>query len=243
MPSEIGTAHNLEDLFGKLVAFVSSNPELVAAGQAWQVLRLHRDNLAALTTNLPERNSGRYRTMLQTCRYDARSLNINTRTSSQYAEVYTDAVVLGTSFIHMQLRQAREVSVLRLCAPLSGYNLARMLRSFRLQYSDDGSAWETALSVQNTAPFNLAEWRDFALPTAVGPRLHWRLIIDGLQSNTSSVSWSSMLLLSDDGSVANHFGSEVIFKAPGLAGEDAIYTGIRCEYAATEGWYNLFLNG
>ena len=73
--------------------------------------------------------------------------------------------------------------------------------------------------------------------------MYWRIIIDSVQSGTTEVSWMSMLLLEADGTVANHFGSEAILKAPGNSGNEKIYTGIRSEYDSAAGWYNLFVNG
>lgn len=242
MANQIGTASNLEDLFGKILTFLTSNAALVAAGQAWQVLRVHRDNLLSLTTNLTEPTTANLRKTFHTCRYDARSLNTNGLTQLRQASFYATNNVNGTSYVQMRLRQARAVAKVRLRAPRAG-DQASMVRNFRLQYSDDGSSWTTALTVSSTGVYSEGEWRDFAVPGTPGSHAYWRIIIDSVQTGSTNVGWASMLLLEADGTVANHFGSEVILKATGLAGADEIFTGIRSEYDAAAGWYNLFLNG
>ena len=46
MAHEIGTASDLEDMFGKIVNFLTTDATLVAQGQAWEVLRLRRDRMS-----------------------------------------------------------------------------------------------------------------------------------------------------------------------------------------------------
>lgn len=242
MANEVGSAANLEDLFGKIVSFLTTNATLVAANQDWTIMRQRRDNIAALTTSLIEPTSASNRKTIQTCRYDPRSLNTDDENGNKISNFYSNAI-MGTSYVRWQLRTAREVKTVRLRAPLYSSDLMYMVRNFRLQYSDDGSAWTTALTVAASTAFSLGESKDYALPGTPGSHLYWQIIIDSVQSGTTIVSWMSMLLLQADDTVANHFGSEVIFKAPGNSGSDAIYTGIRSEYDTASGWYNLFVNG
>jgi hypothetical protein len=243
MAYEIDTASDLEDLFGKIVAFATANATLVGDGQAWEILRQRRDNLAALTTNLAEPTAPASRNAIHTCRYDARSLNTNAESAARENNFFAANNVNGSSYLHFQLRQARAVASVRLRAPLASGDLQYMLRNFRLQYSDDGSAWTTALTVNASTTFNLGEWRDYAVPGTPGSHLHWQILVDSVQTGTTSVSWASLLLLEADGTVAQHFGSEVLLKGVGNAGTDEIFVGIRSESDAAAGWHNLFLNG
>ncbi|NMY40564.1 discoidin domain-containing protein [Pseudomonas sp. WS 5013] len=243
MANQIGTASNLEDLFGKILTFLTSNANLVSAGQAWQALRVRRDNLQALTTNLTEPATANYRKTIHTCRYDPRSLNTNSPAATRQTYFNATNNANGTSYVQMQLRQARAVAKVRLRAPQFSTDVGSMLRNFRLQYSDDGTSWTTALTVSTAAVYSQGEWRDFAVPGTPGSHLYWRIIIDSVQGTASVVAWSSMLLLEADGTVANHFGSEMILKGTGLGGADEIFVGIRSEYDAAAGWFNLFLNG
>ncbi|MCY1521008.1 hypothetical protein D9M68_558050 [compost metagenome] len=148
----------------------------------------------------------------------------------------------GTSFVQFQLRAAKAVATVRLRAPLDSL-VGNMLRNFRLQYSDDGAAWTTALTVSTATVYSQGEWKSFAVPGTPGAHLYWRIIVDSVQGTSTTVTWASMLLLEADGTVANHFGSEVILKGVGNAGTDEIFVGLRSEYDAGVGWYNLFLNG
>ena len=55
MANEVGTASILEDLFGKIVSFLTTDAALVAASQQWQVLRQWRDNVVGISvTSLVE---------------------------------------------------------------------------------------------------------------------------------------------------------------------------------------------
>lgn len=243
MANEVGTATNLEDLFSKIVNFLTTNATLVAGNEEWEILRIRRDNLASLTSNLTDPSNVIYRKMIQTCRYDSRSLNTNDPTASYQNEFYASSAVMGTSQVTCQLTTAREVRTVRLRSPASASGaLNSMLRNFRLQYSDNGTSWTTALTVNSSTPFTAREWRDYSVP-AYGSHLYWRIIIDSVQSGSTTVAWANLLMLEADGTVANHFGSEVNLKAPGASGTEEIFTGIRSEYDIAAGWYNLFLNG
>ena len=243
MANEVGTASNLEDLFGKIVSFLTTNAALVAASQQWQVLRQYRDNVAGITTNLVESATYANRRILHSFRYDPRSLGTNAQTSGT-GHVACSSYVAGTSQFTMQLRTAKAVANVRISAPLDS-NTSEVLQNFRLQYSDDNSTWTKALTVNSSPVYLMGETKTFAVPGTPGAHVYWRIIIDRKQSGSTTgyVYWRSLLLLDSGGYIVNHFGSEVLLKATGTSGTDAIYTGIRSEYDAANGWYNLFLNG
>lgn len=244
MANEVGTASNLEDLFGKIVSFLTTNAALVAASQQWQVLRQWRDNVVGISvTSLVESATYNQRRILHSFRYDPRSLGTNAQTAGT-GHVACSSYVAGTSQFTMQLRTAKAVANVRISAPLDS-NTSEVLQNFRLQYSDDNSTWTTALTVNSTPVYLVGETKTFAVPGTPGAHVYWRVIIDRKQSGstTGSVYWRSFLLLDSGGDIVNHFGSEALLKATGTSGTDAIYTGIRSEYDAANGWYNLFLNG
>lgn len=244
MANEVGTASNLEDLFGKIVSFLTTNAALVAASQQWQVLRQWRDNVVGISvTSLVESATYNQRRILHSFRYDPRSLGTNAQTGGT-GHVACSSYVAGTSQFTMQLRTAKAVANVRIYAPLDS-DTTEMLQNFRLQYSDDNSTWTTALTVNSNPVYLVGEAKTFAVPGTPGAHVYWRIIIDRKQngSTTGSVYWRSLLLLDSGGDIVNHFGSEVLLKATGTSGTDAIYTGIRSEYDAANGWYNLFLNG
>lgn len=245
MAFEIGSASGLEDLFSKIITFLTTNSSLVAATQQWEVLRQRRDNILSCTTSLPIPSSTLDRKVIHTCRYDSRSVNSDNPASSYRGTYYSGGTSTWVAGAHVtwRFRQARAVATVRLQAALAGGVAQHMFKNFRLQYSDDNSTWTTALTVSSTANYATGEWRDFAVPGTPGSHEYWRILQDSIQSATTQVAWSSMILLQADGTVANHFGSEVLFRSKGNAGADNIYTGIRSEYDDTQGWYNLFLNG
>lgn len=244
MANEVGTASNLEDLFGKIVSFLTTNAALVAASQQWQVLRQWRDNVVGISvTSLVESATYNQRRILHSFRYDPRSLGTNAQTGGT-GHVACSSYVQGTSQLTIQLRTAKAVANVRISAPLDS-NTSEVLQNFRLQYSDDNSTWTTALTVNSNPVYLVGETKTFAVPGTPGSHVYWRIIIDRKQSGstTGSVYWRSLLLLDSGGDIVNHFGSEVLLKATGTSGTDTIYTGIRSEYDAANGWYNLFLNG
>lgn len=244
MANEVGTASGLEDLFGKIVSFLTTNASLVAAGQQWQVLRQWRDNVAGVSVaNLVENSDYRQRRIIHGFRYDPRSLGTNTQTGDT-GYIVCASYVAGASQFTIRLRTTKAVANVRVVAPPNP-GTSEMLQNFRLQYSDDNSTWTTALTVNNSPVYFIGETKTFAVPGTPGAHEYWRIIIDSKQSGgtNGSVHWRSLLLLDSSGDVVNHFGSEVLLKATGTSGTEAIYTGIRSEYDAASGWYNLFLNG
>lgn len=245
MANEVGTASNLEDLFGKIVSFLTTNAALVAASRQWQVLRQYRDNVAGITTNLVESATYANRRILHSFRYEPRSIGSDAPNNSTTGATTCTSYVAGTSQVTITLKAAKAIATVRLRSPNDATGNTGMLQNFRLQYSDDNSTWTTALTVSSNPAYIMDQTRDFAVPGTPGSHLYWRVIIDRRQDGwtTGSIYWKSLLLLDAGGDVANHFGSEVLLKATGTSGTDAIYTGIRSEYDAANGWYNLFLNG
>ena len=247
MAHQIDTATNLEDLFSRIVNFLTSDPQLVANGQNWAVNRIHRDGIASYTSNMTEQTAIANRKINHSFRYDSRSLNTD---SLQSSGGYTlcGNYVAGDSFVRMELRQAQQVDkiALRSCSVFaSGSNLSLMIGNFKLQWSDDDISWTDALVVDSDPSYQFNEIKEFSVAAPTGAHLYWRVIIDSVNNGViggGSCGWRSLLLFSGD-EVVNHFGSEVLFQAPGNSGTDEIYTGIRSEYDAANDWYNLFLNG
>lgn len=241
MANEVGTANDLEDLFGKIVSFLTTNAALVSAGQQWTVNRQYRDGLAGYTTNLTETTTAQYRKINHSFRYTPRTLNTNS-TINQENYTYCYGYVAGTSYIAMTLRSAQEIKNVRIISA-NHVDTNYTLSNFLLQYSDNNSTWTTALTVSSSPSYQMGEQKDFAVPGSPGSHLYWRILINSANGASSIVTWKSMLLQLADGTIANHFGSEVLLKSTGTSGTDNIYTGIRSEYDSSNGWYNLFLCG
>ena len=157
MANEVGTASNLEDLFGKIVSFLTTNATLVAANQDWTIMRQVRDNIAAITTNLLEPSNVTYRKTIHTCRYDNRSINTSSPTANLVSHFYAASYTAGTRFVQWQMRTAKEVKSVRLrCArSVSSTYINAMIRNFRLQWSDNGSSWTTALTVNSNPEYSV----------------------------------------------------------------------------------------
>lgn len=240
MANEVGSASGLEDLFSKMVTFLTTDATLVGLSQEWAIMRQRRDNITNLLTDLTV-SAGGYRTALQTCRHDSRSLNTD-NIAANTAVFQSQSLSIGSSYVSWQLTTSREVTQVRLQAPIYSPTVQYMVRNFRLQYSDDGVVWTTALTVSSSPVYSVGEVKTFSVGSP-GSHTYWKIIVDSVQSGTTIVSWQTMLLLEADDTVANQFGSEVIFKAPGNSASDEIFSGIRSEYDVSAGWYNLFVNG
>lgn len=213
--------------------------------ERWTALRVFRDNLSTVSlSSLTESTSVQNRKAIHTFRYDSRSLNIN-NTTSAHSYFSGSSFVAGTSMVTMTLRQATEIKKVLLAAPNSSSDISFMLRNYRLQYADSlAGPWTTALTVSGAANFAPNETRTTTVPGTPGAHLYWRFILDSNQAGSSTtITWKTMLLLDALDLPANHFGSEIIFKATGIAGDDNIYTGLRSEYDSANDWYNLFFNG
>lgn len=239
MASEAGTATGMEDLLTRLITFVTTDTGLTSQSpsQAWSVLRQRRDNLLNVTSDFASLNSASQdrRELRHLMRQDCRTLNTDSETNSAGYFLSSSS---GTH-ITMELRTSREPVTLELRASTS---VDYMIRDFRVQYSDDGTNWTTVLTVTGETTWSALERRSFAIP-ASGSHVHWRLLVDEINNFTTGVYISGIQLIESNGTVANHYGSEVIFNSPGLAGTDNIYTGIRTEYDASAGWYNFFMAG
>jgi hypothetical protein len=241
--SATGTATDLEDLVSDIITFLTTDADLVAASQEWTVLYQHRDGLAALTTDLTEQTSATYRKAVHGCRYEPRSLNVDSPLGYT-GNVKCTGFTAGSSYIAFELRSTKEISDVVLRAPSE--SPSNMISNFKLQYSDTGltGSWTTALTVSSNPSYTADEVKTFAVSGSPGTHVYWRILVDSNQQGSGTyLEWQSTLLLSSGGDVENHYGSEVIFQAPGNAGTDEIYTGLRSEYDSVNGWYNLFLNG
>jgi hypothetical protein len=242
MGNQVVTATDFRDAFEKIVTFLTTNSELVTAGQQWVVLRRRVDNLAAVTlTSLTNSASVGARSAIQSMRYDPRSLNSDSPISSR-GYFNSSSFSAGNSAVTMQLRVAKEVKTVRMRSLQAVTSLSDGVpRNMRLQYSDDGVSYTTAATIAGSS-WGIGERRDYAVPGSPGAHIYWKVIIDSVTSG-SSTAWESLLLLDAGGDVVNHFGDEVILKGVGNSGTDAIYVGMRSEYSSTDAWYNIFLNG
>jgi hypothetical protein len=233
----VGTASNMEDLFTRILDFLTTNAGLVTAGQKWEILRQSRDNLDSATTNASTPTpSPTEASILQVMRTDSRRVNRNENRFGM------SGVVGGTTFIRCKLKVAKEVKKIGI---RSLYSTSTCLGNFRLQYSDDDSAWTTALTVNSSPIYTPDEYKEFSVPGTSGSHLYWRVLVDTLSNgSTSGTMYLAGLSMRDSlDEAVNNFGSEAILKGFGNSGTEEFYVGIRSEYNLTYNWHNLVLNG
>jgi len=241
MAYEVSTASNLEDLVDKILAFLTTNTTLVADGEEWTVLRNWRDNIDVYSSNLVE-PTGINRKTIQTFRWDVRSLNVDSLTASS-SSYYASGFSPGNSYMRWKFRVSKEVRKVSIRANYYSTYSSYTPKQWRLQYSDDGSSWTTAITGDTAIPYTPGSLQEFAIP-ASGSHLYWQMILDSTSGgSTTYLAWHSIVLSDIAGIPVNQFGSEILLKSLGTAGTDEIFTGIRTEYDVSSGWYNLFLNG
>lgn len=243
-----GTATDFNDFIDDLIAFVSTDATLVAASEEWTLLREWRDNLASIAHNMTLSSysgTGTGRRPEHTFRRDNRTLHTDSPINSTEGRVYFSGYSDGVSFMRWQLRTSAEIDTVELKCPsyTSSQSYDLMPKEWRLQYSDDDSAWTTALTVNDTSRFNQGESRQYTVPGTPGSHEYWRIVFDDLWNSSSQVNWAEMLLLDSSDVVVNQWGDEVILEGPGLAGTDEIFVGFRTERNESVGWYNMFMAG
>lgn len=234
MAVETGTAANWVDALAKLRTFLTTNSALVAAGQAWQELRWLADNLETIDTNMTIDQSTNRGRIAYLTRPDFRTQNYNSLTG---AEISATGFQAG-QYIRMKLRTAKAVTSFTYKG--GNGNSGDNPRNFRIEYSDDGTTWTTALTVTDQYSWVPQEERTYAIPGSTGAHLWWRFAVDLLVSG--SILRMGSLLLFNGSEQVNSSESNLAVKGTGLAGADEIFLFFRTWYATDEGAYALLLN-
>lgn len=101
-----------------------------------------------------------------------------------------------------------------------GTTQGRYPTSFRVEYSDNGSAWTPAVT-HSDLQFSYRESRTFAVP-AVGEHLHWRIVfISSIGGPTAPVEIASVGFMKGiAGDIQLHRRGEWVVRAPGNEGTD-----------------------
>lgn len=234
MASSTGTATDFQDFYDDLITFLTTDSALVAASQEWDTKRERKHNLASITTNgTPTAASwGSYLSLTEVCRYDHRSSNVQDEDRNLYFSSYTD----GVTRIDMELVTAKTADYIRLQAGTATW----MVKDFKVQYSSDDISYTTAATITGQTGWGAGEVRSFAL-SVTGSHQYWRIIVD--DGNHASILALKSIVILNGTEVINQFGNEIILEGPGLAGTDSIFVGIRTEHNASDGWYNVSLNG
>jgi len=237
--STSATATGAEDLLSRIITFLTTDAQLVTDSQQWIVLRSHRDNILSASSSFAEQLGAQDMHLIESFRHDGRLLN-TTSTGGAGAYIHAGVFTAGVSNITMQLKTTRDVVAVTLRAA-SNTGSQYTPTGFTLQHSDDGTTWTTATTVTGEPAWAQGERRTFSF-TSAGAHIHWRFVVDTTAAS-SIVAWAEMLLEESDGTIANHFGSDVIFKAPGNSATDQIYTGIRTHSRTSAGWYDFLMGG
>lgn len=235
-----GTASNLRDTLEQIRTFLKSNATLAAASpaQTWTELRYIADNVETADTNMTLGADKNIQQMLCT---EPRFAFDDLDTSATPTTTFSNFVG-GTSFIRWKLRTAKAVTKLAIrthhTTPTSSN-----LRTFRLQYSDDGSSWTTVQTFTNVT-WTILEEKEFSGWAATGAHLWWRILIDtnGTGGTTGSI-FIRRLLCYDGAEIVNSSCAETYLKGPGLAGTDEIFIGLRTITEPIKSWYLLQVMG
>lgn len=237
MAFETGTATNFNDFVSKLVAFLTTNPTLVAANRQWTLMRNRRNNIKSVSTDMQVSSSGNDDAKPQhIMRVDARVIQYDNQDGTPGR--YQASGISSGNYIQFECINAIAPTKLRLKSPPS-YNYKPV--KFKLAYSDNGQSWTETAEFAMPSNWPIQTWVDISVGTLPAKK-HWRYIITELAGG-GTFGLEGLLFLDNNDNILNHFGDELIFKAPGASGNEAIYTGIRAEWNEASDWYNLFLNG
>lgn len=237
MAFETGTATDFNDFVSKLVAFLTTNPTLVAANRQWTLMRNRRNNIKSVTTNMALPSPGNDDAgPSQIMRVDARTIQYdnpeNTPGRYQAYNIPTNSEI--------RFETLTPISPTKLRMKSSSYANYKPSK-FKLAYSDDGVAWTETSEFDTPSYWPVKNWVDVPVGSLPAKK-HWKFIIVSLVAGTA-FALESLLFLDDSNTILNHFGDELIFKAPGASGNESIYTGFRAEWNENSDWYNLILNG
>ncbi|UGL62745.1 tail fiber protein [Xanthomonas phage FMYAK-P1] len=236
-----GTAANHVDALDKLRLFLTANESLVAAGQTWQQLRWVPDNLDSVDTTLPFSSGVSLHRMF---RPDFRTQNFNDDASGQYL---SSTSFTPDQYVRLKMRAARAVTRFTLKASQSSNVRNYTPRNFRLEYSDDGSAWSTALDVTEQRAWTANEERTFTVPSATGEHLWWRLVTKQTGDYGGTLTGSQWelrsLWLYDGSELVSSSESYLVVKGPGLAGDEEIFAAFRTSYNTGTGEYFMMVQG
>lgn len=235
-----GTASSLRDTLEQIRTVLKTNAALAAAVpvQTWNELRYVADNIESADTNMSLVSGKNIQMML---RAEPR-LRVSDADTSSAPDTQFSNFVGGTSFIRWKLRVAKAVTKLTVRTHSSSAN-TNNLRTFRLQYSDDGITWTTVQTFSNLA-WGILEDKEFTGWAATGAHLWWRILIDtNGTGQTSGNIWIRRLLCYDGAEIVNSSSSESYLKGPGLAGTDEIFIGFRTIQDPINSWYLLQVFG
>ena len=235
-----GTASSLRDTLEQIRTVLKTNALLASATptQAWNELRYVADNVEMADTNMTLFSGKNIQMML---RAEPRMRYVDSDTTSTPDTQFSNFVG-GTSFIRWKLRAAKAVTKISVRTHSSTAN-QNNLRTFRLQYSDDGVAWTTVQTFSNLS-WGVLEDKEFTGWAATGAHLWWRILIDTNGTGQTSGSIYIRRLLCYDGvELVNSSSSETYLKGPGLAGADEIFIGFRTIQDPINSWYLLQVFG
>lgn len=233
MAWETGVASNHLDLVDRLIAFLSTNSELVAAGQAWEVLR---NATHPHTFGWPGRiafNSG-------TASYKAVAPDAwpNDVPSSNVMMRFTGKISLPKSGTYdFSIRASNQLEIRINGAVVAGVYAANMWNEFT-----------AVASVALTAGVHDVEIHYVQLGSTAIAGLGWRKPGDTAFSIIPESAFSDMACHYGYANYANPseadlaaavFDREVILKGPGLAGQDEIYVGFRTSSSVQSDFYNI----
>ena len=247
MAWETGTAKGSVALMDKLMTFLSSNPDLVAAGQNWEVLR-NSDLPFPMEWNgrvCMRSNPGYFQAIA------GDNLPINLPSSwarGRYTGTLNIPAGGGTYTFSIRTTSQMRVKIDgKLVAGVYGDNAS----SWPYTYANDPSQHSGGTAVALTGGAHKIEIEfTFASVGSYGSMqsLAWkrpgdtafRFIDNGdVSGMTGAWDWLSYVNLSPDDMDSSFADKEYVVKGPGLAGKDEIYMGIRTISSYSNDLYNV----
>lgn len=240
MAFETGTASGHNDLVNKLVAFLSTNADLVADGQEWEVLR---------DTDLPFSSTSLSRIGFMTWNAG----------SSSYPATFPDnwPTDIASSFCKLKITGT-------LTAPSSGTYVLGLIADDQAEVYIDGvlviskytpssyaNSYSLTASTSLTAGAHTIEVRMIQLSSNGGVSLGWQKPGDGSVTNIPAGNYSGLTVSygradyadsSTQSLNAQMLTREVILKGPGLSASEEIYIALSTLSSAQQDLYNVTMH-
>ncbi|NMG48944.1 hypothetical protein GO613_12620 [Azoarcus communis] len=234
-----GVAANHVDLVRKLVTFLTADPDLVAAGQQWDILRY--SGVASIS---------------------ASSFLVNWEPWKAFKGPYHDhdngwSTAVGQqapAWIEFELMTPRDLTRLSLRGSAT---TNQSPNTFELQWYDAvGEVWRTrqawsgvTWSASETKSWTLDPWPMYdveGVPTDLsGAKIRWRIAISANNGNTSSTVILRVTLPEWQVTADFNHGrmGAVWLRAPGMTGLDPVYVALQLYDRPTNDVYNVAITG
>ena len=223
MAYEVSTASNFNDLFERIVSFLTTDPSLVSANQHWDVLRMDRENLASITYT-----DGGEESLVSGFHSDGGIMFFDLDNSYQFEKE-----------LSLELKTPGKAEKLLLKSNVNAS--PHMVNDFDLLASNNNIDWENLLEIRDQTVYIDYEERVFNIPNAEEYK-YFKFIFRSSWSS-SYFYFSKLQLIDENNTIINASRNEVQLRGRGNDGSDKIFIGLQSISDVNADSYNIKLTG